>query len=182
MPPSESRCWAVAAAEAGPAADDSSLAHCRVWLDWAATQIEGSLANDSAECDRLIAGLAEMLRAAERRAPGTAADDTVEQKMSRVVIAVQSHDRLMQQLSHVAGALRGLHEHLGSPGQRGSVDRWRELGERQLRAFSMPEERLLFAEIIGAGTGVSYNPAAGPNDESLVDLFGEIESFEEPSA
>ena len=156
-----------------------AMTNCRVWLDWAATQIEGSLASDSAECDRLIAGLAEMLRAAERRSSAEprsesvdeSVDESVGQKMSRVVVAVQSHDRFMQQLSHVAQALRGLHEYLGNPGLGTSPDGWRDLGTRQLRAFSMPEERVLFSDMVGLRTGAVSDPYHGAPGEDAVELF-----------
>lgn len=161
--------------------DDTALAHCRVWLDWAVTQINRSLANDTAACERLLAALDAMMQAASGGLPETSpADAWIAQKMSEVVVEVQSHDRLMQQLTHVGESLRGLHEHLADPHNAASPDAWRVLGEQQLRAFSMTEERALFAAIVGMSNHHDKdshltNPAAN------IDLFDEPHGTDEPS-
>jgi hypothetical protein len=143
----------------------ADLAHCRVWLDWAMTQINASLANDGVACERLLTGLDGVLGAADGAAK--------EQKMSEVVVAVQYHDRLMQQLAHVAESLRGLHEHLGDEANAKSPGAWAMLCEKQMRAFSMPEERELFARIVGGSGrgGDDTARSAVASSAGMVDLF-----------
>jgi hypothetical protein len=118
---------------------DIAFEHCRAWLEWAAAQVDVCLADDKPACDELLGSLANLL--------GPAADSTVGQNMSAVVVAVQSHDRVMQRLTHVSQSLRRLKEHLGDAGRVQSAESWRMLRENQLRAFSMAEERALFLSI-----------------------------------
>ena len=54
----------------------------------------------------------------------------------------------MQGLVHVKESLRALQAQLGDARHADSADSWRELREKQYRAFSMPEERLLFARMV----------------------------------
>jgi len=155
--------------------DGTALAHCRVWLDWAMTQINRSVADDTAASERLLAALDGLIKAASGRLPETSpADELVRQKMSQVVVEVQSHDRLMQQLTHVAESLRGLHEHLQDPRNAASPGAWRRLREKQSRGFSMTEERALFADIVGK--------SSNDDDSHNTHLGATIELFDEPHA
>jgi hypothetical protein len=165
-----------------------AVERCRAWLDWAATQVSICLTNDSAACDQLLAALDQMLRAAQRgSAPAMDAaaeppgNDTIEQKMSAVVIAVQSHDRLMQQLTHVAEALRGLHAHLGDAPRAELSESWQMLGKQQLRAFSMPEERALFARMVGIDGDIGSEHDAASASPVAVELFSTDLDHDEPS-
>jgi hypothetical protein len=150
----------------------TGVADCRVWLDWAVTQINASLANDAVACDGLLTALDALLRASGGPPGTSSADATIGERMSEVVIAGQSHDRLMQQLAHVAESLRGLCEHLGDPSTAGSGEAWRTLCERQMRAFSMPEERALFSRIVGGGAR-EHPQLDGACPAGEVDLFEE---------
>jgi hypothetical protein len=147
-------------------------ARCGLWLDWAATQIEISLAKDGAESDRLLLALDELLRAAAASSrPG--AGESLEQKRSGVVLAMQSHDRVMQQLTHVAQSLRRLREHLADPVNASSADAWRLLAEGQMHGFSMPEERALFARMLDASGGHELGRFEEAGEVRAVDLFEE---------
>jgi uncharacterized protein with von Willebrand factor type A (vWA) domain len=155
------------------------LAHCRVWLDWAVTQINASLDADGIACQTLLAALDGVLCAARGASPAAApVDASMERKMSEVVIAVQNHDRLMQQLVHVAQSLRSLHEHLGDAANSGSISAWNMLSEKQMRVFSMTEERDLFSRMVGGG-GEDAARYAGSGSAGEVDLFED--SAPEPS-
>ena len=103
-----------------------AIGQCRTWLDWAAAQISDSLASDTAA--------------------GVPAED---RNLSAVIMAVQAHDRVMQGLAHVAQSLRDLSAHLADCGRIESAEAWRQLRERQYRVFSMHEERVLFARMVG---------------------------------
>jgi hypothetical protein len=160
----------------GQSAERASAApavqQCRAWIDWAATQVEVCLAGDSAASEQLVAALDAMLRSARRRSAATAdlaASDTIEQKTAAAVIAIQSHDRLVQQLTHVADALRALHEQLGDERRTESVEAWYDLREKQLRAFSMTEERVLFAHMVAGGAGREHAIAVNSDDD--VEMF-----------
>lgn len=141
--------------------DSIAVQHCRAWLEWAATQVDRCLADDKPACDQLLHSLGKMLE------PASAAT-SVDECMSEVVVAVQSHDRVMQRLAHVSESLRMLHEHLGDAGRAQSPDSWRQLRERQLRAFSMAEERALFARIVAPDEG-GRETALSPDE--TVELF-----------
>src|SRR5271170_3942560 len=112
-------------AAAGP---HSAMEHCRAWLDWAATQVDLCLTEDKPACNRLLESLTAALepRAAHTEAPG---ESSISEKMAAVVVAVQSHDRVMQQLSHVRDALRLLHAHLGDADRAESGESWGRLGD-----------------------------------------------------
>jgi hypothetical protein len=133
-------------AAAGP---HSATEHCRAWLDWAATQVDLCLTEDKPACNRLL----ESLTAALEPGPPPRADAEVvgeasmSQKMAAVVVAVQSHDRVMQQLTHVRDALRLLHAHLGDANRAESGESWAKLREMQMREFTMTEERALFSRL-----------------------------------
>jgi hypothetical protein len=113
-------------AAAGP---HSAMEQCRAWLDWAATQVDLCLTEDKSACNRLLESLTATLEPA-------------------VVVAVQSHDRVMQQLTHVRDALRMLHAHLGDAQRAESGDSWCKLRETQMREFTMAEERALFSRLV----------------------------------
>ena len=117
---------------------DIVLENCRAWLEWAAAQVDACLADDKPACDQLLGSLAKLL---------DPADSTVVQKTSAVVVAVQSHDHVMQRLTHVSQSLRRLQEHLGDADGARSADSWRMLRENQLQNFTMAEERALFLRI-----------------------------------
>jgi hypothetical protein len=143
-----------------PEADAIAVEHCRDWLAWAAAQVDQCLAADKPACNQLLRSLGEMLE------PGSAAL-SMDQCMSEAVVAMQSHDRIMQRLMHVSESLRTLHEHLGDARRAQSPDAWRQLREHQLRTFSMAEERALFTRMV-APEGRGEIPAG--SDES-VELF-----------
>ncbi len=115
----------------------------RHWLEWAATQIEASLALDRDATGEVLAALGDLIE-------GSAASDAAETAtrrgaFARVVTAVQVHDRLVQQLTHVAEALRALAQPAAVPA---TAQRLSELRRRQLAAFTMNEERTLFAAMV----------------------------------
>jgi hypothetical protein len=145
---------------------DIVLENCRAWLEWAAAQVDACLADDKPACDQLLGSLAKLL---------DPADSTVIQKTSAVVVAVQSHDRVMQRLTHVSQSLRRLKEHLGDAGRAQSPESWRMLRENQFRAFSMAEERALFLRIAAHGdvTGLESAPnlLGTANPEETIEIF-----------
>jgi len=153
-----------------PESDAIAVEHCRAWLAWAAVQVDQCLAADKPACNQLLRSLGEMLEPA-------AAAMRVGQCMTEVVVAVQSHDRIMQRLMHVSDSLRLLHEHLGDPRRAQSPDSWRQLREHQLRAFSMAEERALFTRIVAPDEG-GGDIAVG-SDES-VELFVSKDGLDQP--
>jgi hypothetical protein len=150
---------------------DIAVENCRAWLEWAAAQVEMCLADDKPACDQLLASLAKMLAPAAQESAAVVppADSTVIQKMSAVVVAVQSHDRVMQRLTHVAESLRRLQEHLGDERQAQSAESWRTLREKQMRAFSMAEERALFLRIVAHGDGIGQEIPLSP--EETIEIF-----------
>ena len=161
---------------------DACVREVRPWLDWAATQIGASLAADEVACRTLLAALEAVLPtvpgdplagAACGLASQAATELTAEQKMSAVVVAVQSHDRLMQQITHVAAALRRLYEHFGVPTQAESREAWVTLRETQTKAFSMSEERALFVGIVGGPSVQADAQLPRPQSSPAVDLFDE---------
>jgi hypothetical protein len=89
--------------------------------------------------------------------------------MAAVIIAVQSHDRVMQGLTHAAESLRGLQALLGDARRADSAEAWRMLRETQLRAFSMPQERALFTSMV-APEGESPREA-DLDPQETVELF-----------
>jgi hypothetical protein len=134
MLPSESTTGGVAAAQ------------CRAWLQWAAAQIDACVASDALATNELLASLANLLGSA--RAAALTPHDPANAQLSAVIMAVQAHDRVMQGLVHVKESLRALQAQLGDARHADSADSWRALREKQYRAFSMPEERLLFARMV----------------------------------
>jgi hypothetical protein len=143
---------------------------CRAWLEWAATQVDLSLASDATACGQLLASLDDLLGLAQLGTQGGAsrADEAVGRKMSAVIVAVQGHDRVMQGLAHVAQSLRALHRHLGDARSAGSSDAWRRLREQQMQKFSMAEERVLFARMLEH----DWCESAAENPDDTVELFG----------
>jgi hypothetical protein len=153
------------------ASHGGAVDHCRVWLNWAAMQLNASLANDSLANHQLLVSLGDLLGEAQPRSetlPPTGGD-TISGKMSAVIIAVQAHDRVVQELSHVIASLRALHEQLGDMRHADSAESWRLLREKQFRAFTMADERELFARLVGH-EGESGREAA-INPEDTVELF-----------
>jgi hypothetical protein len=139
----------------------------RQWLEWAAAQIEATLAADGESTARVLdavgalcSGVADAGRPAALAAPA-----------AELVAAIQSHDRLLQQLQHVAHALRALGSLEGEGGYPPpSPAAWSALRRQQLRAFSMREERALFRsmvpDLLGDDAGVAEH-----HEVSAVDLF-----------
>lgn len=153
-----------------PESDAVAVEQCRDWLAWAAVQVDQCLADDKPACDQMLRSLGEMLEP-------TSAETSIDQHMSSVVVAVQSHDRVMQRLVHVSESLRRLHEHLGDARRAHSLDSWRQLREQQLRAFSMAEERALFTRLVAPDEG-GRDMAVGA-DES-VELFVFEDGLDQP--
>jgi hypothetical protein len=165
-----------------PAQSESARAaveHCRVWLNWAAEQIDASLASDNMASGQLLVSLAALLGSSQRSqtAPAPANDD-VGGKMSAVIVAVQSHDRVMQGLAHVAQSLRALHWQLGNAQSAQSAESWRMLRENQFHAFSMAEERELFARLVAGEHQSTLDIAANRADSP--ELFTTAPGLHEP--
>jgi hypothetical protein len=140
----------------------------RAWLDWASTQIDLCLTEDEPACNRLMEALTDALEpsSVNTEAPG---ETSISGRMAAVVVAVQSHDRVMQQLTHVRDALRLLHAHLGDPLRAASPDCWRTLRETQMLKFTMAEERALFARLVAPQDEGWLEIAANPDE--TVELF-----------
>jgi len=137
---------------AQPEAAGIAVEQCRAWLNWAAAQVDECLAGDNLARSQLLAALADVLPAPTGSGAALApSGDGVSGRMEAVVIAVQAHDRATQGLSHVADALRALHAQLGDAERVDSADSWRVLREAQIRAFSMAQERALFARLVAGG-------------------------------
>jgi hypothetical protein len=172
-----------ARSETAPDQSDSARAaveHSRVWLKWAAAQIDACLASDSLASGQLIASLADLLGRTQPRfetAPA-AANDAVSGDMSAVIIAAQSHDRVMQGLTHVAQSLRALHWQLGDAQRAESAESWQMLRENQFRAFSMAEERELFTRLMACERESTRE--IGANRSDSVELFTTAHGLHEP--
>ncbi len=171
MPPLESKAGQLAAVDGALA-----LEHSRAWLKWAAAQIEACLAQDSQGCSELLRALAQVLPAAA--GPAAAAPGAAGREMSAVVIAVQAHDRVMQGLVHVAESLHALHSHLGDTRRAGSADAWHTLRAARFGAFSMAEERALFARMLAHQDEVEHEAELTPED--TVELFMGDHGLPEP--
>jgi hypothetical protein len=143
MLPSESKANSAAAASTGLA-----VASCSEWLTWAAAQIEACVNSDELAMNELLASLADLMGSAPRTVTATPHNAAADGKLSAVIMAVQAHDRVMQGLTHVTESLRLLQGQLGDARQADSADSWRALREKQFRAFSMAEERALFARMV----------------------------------
>lgn len=164
-----------------PASAESTgvaLQHCRAWLDWTAAQIDACLTSDSLANDQLLASLADYFGPQQARSAAApdAAPEPLSCKMSAVVVAVQSHDRVMQGLTHVAESLRALRDHLGDASRAESAEAWRMLRERQFRAFSMAEERALFARLVAREHEHRRENAAEPGHAA--EFFTDLGLFE----
>jgi hypothetical protein len=148
-----------------------AVEQCRTWLNWAAAQIDACLASDSLASGQMLEALAEAMGPAQPRsgAAPSPTEDSVSAKMSAVIIAVQSHDRVMQGLTHVAEALRALHAQLGDAPRADSAESWRALGEKQYRTFSMAQERALFARMVAHEGESTRETEMDP--EETVELF-----------
>jgi hypothetical protein len=154
-------------------AESTSVAvqQCRLWLNWAAAQVDACMASDSLASDQLLASLADLFGPRElgARSVSGPAPDELSCKLSAVVVAVQSHDRVMQGLSHVAESLRLLREQMADMSRAESSESWRMLRERQHRAFSMAEERALFARLVAGEHAIRRE--AAPHPEQTTELF-----------
>jgi hypothetical protein len=164
---------------AQPEPSGIAVEQCRAWLNWAAAQVDECLASDNLARSQLLAALADVLPAPTRSgAAPTSSGDGVIGPMEAVVIAVQAHDRATQGLSHVAESLRALHAQLGDTERVDSADSWRVLREAQIRAFSMAEERALFARLVAGGEDGRLD--ADMESEGTVELFTIDSGLHEP--
>lgn len=139
---------------------------CRQWLNWAAAQIEDCQRMDCVAMDALVALLRPLMHAPPDAQSGSDGDG---QRIpaADLVIALQSHDRIIQALTHVADSLRALDKHLADPMEAGSPAAWQRLREQRFSAFSMASERELFARLLG-----HHDAHAQPAAEfGCVDLF-----------
>jgi len=163
-----------------PEAAGVAMEHCRTWLNWAAVHIDGCLANDKLASGQMLAALADALGPAQTRsgAAPAPAGDPAGGRIAAVVIAVQAHDRVIQGLTHVADSLRALHSLLGDAERADSAESWRLLRETQIRAFSMAQERALFARLV-AQEGESTHEAESDPEET-VELFAIDPGLHEP--
>jgi hypothetical protein len=171
MPPLELQASCVGAAEQPrPAHSDAgrvAVEHCRAWLNWAAAHVDACLTWDNLANGEMLAALTDALSAAP---PGTApAGSAANEKMSAVIIAVQSHDRVMQGLVHVAESLRALQAQMGDARRAESSESWAALRETQLRAFSMAQERALFTRMVAHEGESRHEPDIEPQE--TVELF-----------
>jgi hypothetical protein len=157
MNPPESR-----ASAAPPAMGEPSIQQS--WLEWAAAQLDATLALGSEANGRLLTAIREIL--AQPQAPTQ--DGALVGQRAALIAAAQAHDRLTQQLSHVSTALRSLAQLAGA---EATAADWAALRRRQLRTFSMREERVLFRRLVRA-----------PQDDEAVDESeahtGTIEFFD----
>jgi len=171
-----------------PAPSESTgvaVQQCRLWLNWAAAQVDACLSSDSLANEQLLASLADLFgpqQSPSGAAPVTGAaagpaPEALSCKVSSVVVAVQSHDRVMQGLTHVAESLRVLHEHLGDSGSAESAESWRMLREKQFRAFSMAEERALFTRLVAREHENRRDAAPAPEEtpELIINDLGLFE-------
>jgi hypothetical protein len=164
---------------AQPEGTGIAVEQCRAWLNWAAAQVDECLASDNLARSQLLAALADVLPAPA--GPGAAlapSGDGVSGPMEAVVIAVQAHDRATQGLSHVADSLRALHVQLGDARRADSPDSWRVLRDSQIRAFSMAQERALFARLVAGGEDGRLD--ADMESEGTVELFTIDSGLHEP--
>jgi hypothetical protein len=164
---------------AQPEAGGVAVERCRAWLSWAAAQLDACLTSDQQASAELLAALADMLSPAQSPAGSAARAGDADGKMSAVIIAVQSHDRVMQGLVHVAESLRTLEAQLGDAQRAESAESWRDLSETQIRSFSMPQERELFARMLAMSEDAERKPdeAERKPEEADVDPEGTIELF-----
>ena len=175
MPPLELQASCLGAAEdpqpAHPDAGRVAVEHCRVWLNWAAAQVDACLTMDNLASGEMLAALTDALSPMvppSGMAPSPA-DAAASEKMSAVIIAVQAHDRVMQGLAHVAESLRALQAQLGDARRAESAESWRMLRETQFRAFSMAQERALFTSMVAPE---GENPREAELDpQETVELF-----------
>ncbi len=153
------------------AASRVAVEHCRVWLNWAAAQVDACLARDKLASAEMLAALTPMLGPAPPLSGGAPAPvgGDADEKMAAVIVAVQSHDRIMQGLAHVADALRALQAQLGDARGADSAESWRSLRDTQLRAFSMAQERALFTHMVAYDDGRAREPDMDPQE--TVELF-----------
>jgi hypothetical protein len=163
-----------------PEATGIAVEQCRAWLSWAAAQVDECLANDNLARTQLLAALADVLSPAPTRYGSALAPsgDSVSGQMEAVVIAVQAHDRATQGLSHVADSLRALRAQLGDAERADSADSWRVLRDAQIRAFTMAQERALFARLVAGGDDGRLD--AEMESEGTVELFTIDTGLHEP--
>ena len=154
---------------AQPEAPGLAVEQCRAWVNWAAAQVDACLALDNQASGQLLAALADALGPAQVHPGSAPAGEGASEKMSAVIIAAQSHDRVMQGLTHVGESLRALHEQLGDPRRADSAESWRVLREKRYRAFSMAQERALFARMVAHGDDAAREADMDP--EETVEMF-----------
>lgn len=146
----------------------------RAWLAWAAAQIDASLTRDRGAMENLVTAvlviIEELHNAMSLVSTGgrpTSELDRIASHAAAMVVAVQSHDCLAQQLSHVADALRSLAAIAPAP----SESDWAALRRRQWQRFSMPEERELFQRMVPDVGGGDRPAASDTCGQPSVELF-----------
>jgi hypothetical protein len=184
MPQADIKAGRIAASDKSRAGQSGAtgiaVEHCRAWLIWAAVQVDACLANDNLASGQMLAALADALDPAQTRSGAALApaSDAAGGQMAAVVIAVQAHDRVMQGLTHVADSLRALHSLLGDAERADSAESWRMLREAQIRAFSMAQERALFARMVTHEGESTHEADIDP--EETVELFTIEPGLHEP--
>jgi len=143
---------------------DSLLPMQQIWLDWAAAQIEAALALDRDAMELLVSSVRAIIAALDP-APNSVAPHT-----ASMIAAIQSHDRLSQQLSHVVAALQTLGTLAASVPAPTASD-WAALRQRQLRSFSMREERELFRRMVPAGMVGDCADEADNGSSQAIEIF-----------
>jgi hypothetical protein len=132
------------------------------WLEYAAAQIDATIALDQEAGSKLATAVCDMLEMTHVAAAAGAR----EQQLA-ISVAMQQHDRLMQQLNHVAAGLRAL---AGLLAVAPAAQDWQALRARHLTRLSMQEERNLFARLMPIAGSTETAPADAP-------LIGSIELF-----
>jgi hypothetical protein len=82
-----------------------------------------------------------------------------------LLVTMQAHDRMTQQLCHVAEALRSL-----ADADPAATD-WTALRRQQLCTFSMREERVLFSRMVPDAHGDHHGIDHDANDADSIELF-----------
>ena len=155
-----------------------AAAHCLcAWVDWAAAQIRASLALDHEAMTSLLTAIRTITTVVADAATQSSSIgqpisplEPIERQADRVIAALQSHDRLSQQLSHVADALQLLGSMAAMVPAPTESD-WQAFRQRQLQAFSMREERELFRCMLPERPGDDSAAAADGSPTCAVELF-----------
>lgn len=100
--------------------------------------------------------------------------DDLHTRAAKATTAVQFHDRLVQNLTHVASSLSYLATFISSSSGAKSTAEWDELAERVRAIHSMEQERMLF-DLLSRGASPDEKRAAFANNQGSgagnVELF-----------